>query len=216
MKGSMKVIGRSVLSLAATLAIGGGVTYALFTSNPVTVSQTTLSTGSSNLRICNSNQSTPVPGSNHWQDSVSASITFAGLTPGAAVVDIAPTTKLFLGNDNGSLATGLGDGQCDGYDVAAGTSTVSFKVVPTLENVVCGDDAETTLKLRDLLSMRFTAGTTASTYKTLAEWTTNTTASGSTFAPGDVKPLKLEAKLDSTYERQGVTCTFDVKLLGQS
>jgi hypothetical protein len=215
MKGHIKVIGRSLLSLVATIAIGGGVTYALFQSNQVTLSQTTLSTGTADLRICNSNQSTPT-GSNTWKNSISPVLSIAGLTPGGSYADVTPNSRFFFGNDNGSLATTLGT-ECTTYEsgVTPGTSTTSYKLVPTLSGLNCTDDTGTAPFLRDSLNLRFVLGATTSTGHNLAYWATNTGKLSPTFLPGEVNQLKLEAYIDSAYSTQGQTCTFDINFVGQ-
>ena len=210
MNGHMKVITRSVLSLVATIAIGGGVTYALFTSNAVTVSQTQLSTGTANLRICNSSNSTPV-GSNVWKNSISPTISFSGLTPSTTGVDVTMGQDLYLGNDDGSLQDAVGTGLCNGYDssVTPGNSSIALKMMPTISSPVCTDSA-----LSTALELGFTYGTSTVSYQTLTALTTNTTASG-TFAVGEAKQLKLKARLDPTYTNQGQSCTFDITFVGQ-
>lgn len=214
MNGHAKVVVRSVLSLVATVAIGGGVTYALFTSNAVTVSQTNVSTGTANLRICNSNQGGS-NGDNLWKNSIQPTIDYSGLNPGDTAIDIAPGSHMFLGNDNGSLDT-KATPDCTDYGVAKGTSSASFKMVPSLPSVTCTDDSSgNPLLLKDAMSLRFTFGTSATTYKTLAQWVGNTTPFSPTFAAGDAKALKLEAKLDSAYTTQGQKCTFDITFVGQ-
>lgn len=210
-----KVIGRSLLSLAATLVIGGGVTYALFTSNQVTVSQTQISTGSADLRICNSSASNPA-GSNTWKDTISPVIDFSSLNPGSTGVDITAGHVMYLGNDDGSLGdalVGSNPTHCTSYEssITPGNSTVGLRMVPALSTPVCTVDPS----LANVLELRFDFGGTKTQYRTLTNWVGNTTSFTPTFLVGEAKQFKMEARLDDTYTTQGATCTFDVAFTGQ-
>jgi hypothetical protein len=210
MNSRVKLIGRSVLSLVATLAIGGGITYALFTSNSVTVTQSKLTTGTANLRICDSSASTPA-GTNTWQDSFSSKIDFTGLTPSTTGVDITPNQKIYLGNDDGSLQDAIDNVLCNSYKsgVTPGNSNITLKMVPTISSLVCTDPA-----LKDAMELGFIYGASSPTYQSLNYWTTNDTASG-TFAAGEAKTLQLKARLDPNYTNQNQNCTFDTTFVGQ-
>lgn len=210
-----KVIGRSLLSLAATLVIGGGVTYALFTSNQVTVSQTQVSTGSADLRICNSLASNPV-GSNTWKDTISPVIDFSALNPGATGVDISAGHVMYLGNDDGSLGDSLvtsNPTHCTSYEsgITPGNSTVGLRMVPALTTPICTVDPA----LGNTLELRFDFGGTKTQYRTLTNWVGNTTSFAPTFPAGEARQFKMEARLDSAYQTQGASCTFDVTFSGE-
>src|SRR5690606_6973057 len=135
---------RSVVSLVAVVALGGGVTYALFTSNTVTLGATQVTTGNADLRICN------VAGTNDWKDVINPALNVGDLVPGVEK-QITNTGDIHLGNDNGTLATVFGDTRCDSYAVPAGSSDVAFKVNPQLP----GPAACTDTTLNDTLRLKF-------------------------------------------------------------
>ncbi|MBI4022905.1 hypothetical protein HY375_01960 [Candidatus Berkelbacteria bacterium] len=199
---------RSVLSLVAVVALGGGVTYALFTSNQVTVSQTQVTTGSADLKICNSLNSTPA-GSNTWKTSVSPLINFDGISPGDSDVDISTGVSIYVGNDGGQLQDNLG-AECNSYDatVTAGSSTVDMKMVPVVTATSCPN-------LSGDLQLRFGFDGTFTAYKTITNWGTNTSALGPTFAVDDAKLLAMQAKLANGVTLQDENCTFDVNFTGE-
>ncbi|MBI4032401.1 hypothetical protein HY374_01715 [Candidatus Berkelbacteria bacterium] len=199
---------RSVVSLVAVVALGGGVTYALFTSNAVTVSQTQVTTGSADLKICNSINSTPA-GSNTWKNSVSPLIDFDGINPGDTNVNVTTGHSIYVGNDGGQLQDNLG-AECNSYDasVTAGTSTVDMKMVPVVTATSCPN-------LSNDLSLRFGFDGTFTSYKTVTAWGTNTSALGPTFAVDDAKLMTIEGKLASGVTLQDENCTFDVNFTGE-
>lgn len=217
-----KILARSVLSLVATLAIGGGLTYAAFTSNQVTIANSQIGSGSADLLLCNSNGSTP-PGTNTWKPTISPQIDLSGINPGDTNVPVTAPHQMFIGNDSGALATVFnGDPNfapyCTAYEsgVTPGNSTVDMRMVPTLDNIVCPDDPG----LADALSLRFgfddgTNPATFTPYKTLNGWDTNTTRYAPTFTPGQALRVSFEAKLASSYNVQGANCTFDTHFTGE-
>lgn len=212
MNSQVKLIARSALSLVATLAIGGGVTYALFTSDPVTITGTTIASGSDVIRICNANTSTPA-GTNTWKDSIAPVINFSAVNPGATGVDVSAGHNMYLGNDNGSLGSALGGGICDAYQagVTPGNSTVNVRMTPTLLNLNCPTDPT----LSTAMEIRFDLGGTLTPYKTLDAWVANTSWYGPTFNPGSANPVQILARLDSSFATQNATCTFDIQFVGQ-
>lgn len=199
---------RSVVSLVAVVAVGGGITYAAFTSNAVTVSQTQVTTGSADLKICNSNASTPA-GSNTWKNSVSPQINFDGINPGDSNVPVTTGHSMYVGNDGGQLQDNLG-AECNSYDagVTAGDSTVPLKLVPVVTATSCPN-------LSNDLQLRFGFDGSFTSYKSITNWSTNTSALGPTFNVDDAKLMAIEAKLGSGVTLQGETCTFDVTFTGE-
>lgn len=200
---------RSVLSLVAVVALGGGVTYALFTSNQVTVSQTQVTTGSADLKVCNSSASSPA-GTNTWKESISPVIDFDGLNPNDSAIEISSGHVMYLGNDDGSLGDAVDSVLCNTYDGTAtvGDSTVDMRMVPSVSAVSC--------TIPDDLQLRFDLGGTLSPYKTLTAWSLpNATDYAPTFLVGEAKQLKIEAKLDGDVTSQNETCTFDIHFSGE-
>ncbi|MBI2590070.1 hypothetical protein HYW32_03580 [Candidatus Berkelbacteria bacterium] len=207
-----KVLLRSILSLVSVLAIGGGVTYALFTSNTVTVGQSQMTTGGADLRICNSLNSNPV-GSNTWKDSISPTIDFSAVNPGDTDIDVTLGHEMYLGNDDGTLEDAVGGGICSGYDgaITPGNSTVPLNMIPTISNIVCTGGSD----LENQLSLRFNLGGSFTGYKTLTGWSTNTTDYLPDFLTGEAKMFSMQAKLPSAYALQDATCTFDTNFQGE-
>ncbi len=209
MKGQLQIIGRAALSLVATLAIGGGVTYALFTSNPVTVSSNTVSTGSANVRVCDGTN----PGG-QWQDSVSTTMSYT-INPGDDDVNVMGTNHLYLANDDGTLATApLPVANCGSYGsgITTGTSTISMQMVPSVSNVTC---TAADSNFGSTLQVRFGNGTQWSSYRSLSSWASNTTDYVPLYAHGTTNELIIQAKLSSTYTTQGASCTFDSHFTGK-
>lgn len=216
MNGRAKIIGRSLLSLVATVAIGGGVTYALFTSNQVSIASNTVSTGDANLRVCDGTANSPTP-IGEWRDSITTNMTFAGLNPGATDQDVMNGMAIYLGNDDGTLDTAPVT-NCDNYAVTAGNSSVNMTFVPTVGNIVCSsvDPAfASTLQIRYGFTDVLTSTTVYSTYKTVANWATNTTDYGADLTPGNAVRLSIQAKLASTYSTPAASCTFDSRFVGE-
>lgn len=199
---------RSVLSLVGVVAVGGGITYAAFTSNAVTVSQTQVTTGSADLKICNSNLSTP-SGLNTWKNSVSPQISLDGINPGDTNVDVSAGHSVYVGNDGGQLQDNFG-AECNSYDasVTAGDSTVPMKLVPVVTATSCPN-------LPDDLQLRFGFDGTFTSYKTITAWGANTSALGPTFNVDDAKLMAIQAKLDGDVTLQDENCTFDVNFTGE-
>jgi len=204
---------RSVLSLVAVVALGGGVTYAVFTSNQVTVSQTQVTTGSADLKVCNSDQSTP-PGSDTWKNSISPVIDFDGINPGDSNIDVSVGHSMYIGNDDGSLDDNIVGPpvECDDYDagVTPGISTVDMKMMPVL-----GDPDVGCLTLKDDMELRFGFDGSYTPYKTLTDWFGNSSVYGPKFLVGESKQLTIQAKLDNGVDSQDENCTFDVSFEGQ-
>lgn len=211
----MKVITRSVLSLVVTIAIGGGVTYALFTSNQVSIASNTVSTGDADLRVCDGTANGPTP-VGEWRDTTTTAMTFAGLNPGQTDVDVMNGTSIYLGNDDGTLDTAP-IANCDGYAVAPGNSSVNMTFVPTTNSIVCtGVDPAFSSSLQ--IRYGFDDGvnpTVFSSYKTISSWSGNTTNYGASLAPGNAVKVHIQAKLTSTYATPGASCTFDSRFVGE-
>lgn len=87
---------KSIISLAVVLALGAGATYALFTSNTVTISNNTLTTGEAAIKLCNAD------GTNNWKTSVNPSFTLADMIPGGEG-ELSEGMRIYLGNDGGGL-----------------------------------------------------------------------------------------------------------------
>lgn len=196
---------KSIISLVAVLALGAGATYALFTSNTVTVSNNTLTTGEATIKLCN------VDGDNEWQNSISPVFTLTDLVPGAVEEELSATAEIWLGNDGGGLVP-VAPGKCTAYDAidGVGSSDVTMNFVPVVTNLVCGDAS----LLNDLTLRLELNGTTMNTLS-LGTWAANITAYGPTLAPDFAGQLKLYAALDSGATVQNTTCTFDVTFTGE-
>lgn len=194
---------QSVFSLVAILALGTGATYALFTSNTVTVSNNTLTTGNATVKICNA------LGANNWRNSVNPSFVANKLVPGGPEKELSSTGELYLGNDNGGLVP-VAPGKCTSYFDAAGMSDVPMKFVPQMTAVTC-DDAS----LKDQMMVRFEIGGVDSGYGSLTFWETNTTTYGATVNPDFAGSLKIYTKLDSAATLQNKTCTFNATFTGK-
>ncbi len=208
---------KSILSLTAVAVVGGGATYAAFTTNAVTIANNSVTAGSANLKICNKVDT------NNWRTSITPNLKVANLTPGAAATELtnsdSSATAIFIGNDGGSLTTNSISG-CASYSDPAGSSDITLKLQPeiTTGTLVCDSGAPT---LKDNLQLQFKfydqAGTLvdSSTTRTLADWVANTTNYGTNFAPNDIQQIKLFASLKSTATAQDANCTFEVKFTGE-
>src|SRR3989344_7439758 len=116
----------SVSSLVTVLAVGVGATYALFTSNPVTISETTVNTGDATIKLCNAT------GANNWRNSISG-FTVDGLVPDGPEKEVTLGASVYVGNDHGGFATAVdGGATCGAYFDTAGTSNVDMKMVPSV------------------------------------------------------------------------------------
>lgn len=214
-----KVIGRSLLSLAATLVIGGGVTYALFTSNQVSIAANTVSTGGADLRICDGTANSPAP-VGEWRDSVPTTMTFSGLNPGMSDEDVMQGMSIYLGNDNGTLVSALPVATCDNYAVTAGSSTINMDFIPTTGNISC---SAVDPNFASVLNIRYGFNdvdgdpndTVWTGYRTVAAWASNTTDYAVGLTPGSAAQLSIQARLASSYSTQGASCTFESNFVGE-
>lgn len=209
MNSQVKLIARSALSLVATLAIGGGVTYALFTSNVVTISgNTTVSAGSANLAICNTSSN----GSDTWKGDIQPQLDLSGLNPGSTDIEVTAGHELYLGNDDGSLQDSVLTDGCDSYEPGfiLGNSTVEQKFMPHVTVNNCPNMA-------DDLSLEFVlGGAPISGYKTLNAWQANTSFfNNPTLLAGEAKQLQIFAKLSQNFSLPGETCTFNIDFTGR-
>ncbi|MEK7184289.1 MAG: hypothetical protein AAB701_02095 [Patescibacteria group bacterium] len=215
MNNHVKVIGRSLLSLVATLVIGGGVTYALFTSNQVSIAANTVSTGGADLRICDGTAA-----GGQWQDTVTTAISFAGLNPGAVDQDVMSGIAIYLGNDDGTLATPVVPvANCAAYNIAVtpGASTINMDFIPTTGNITCtAADPSFSSSLNIRYGFQVGAATPVWTgYKTVAAWASSTTDYSVGLTPGNTAQLLIQARLANTYSTQGASCTFDSRFVGE-
>lgn len=197
-----KKIWISATSIVSILALGVGATYALFTSVPVTLSANTLTTGLAEIRICKETAE------GTW-NTTATGFTVGGLVPGAAETELTTGVDVFLGNDDGTLATELGAGVCDAYTGAPGSSDIPLQMIPKISTLVCGDvSLETDMELRFLINGNSTG------YETLAFWETNTTPIAQTFAPGQAFEVQIFTQLDTGATFQNTSCTFDMDFQG--
>lgn len=193
---------RSLASLGLVLSLGAGATYALFTSNSTTLQSSALTTGEAAIKLCNDSSD----GSHTWKNTIAPLLSLNSLAPGADDSELTANHDLYVGNDDGSLSAGT----CTTYEDAASSSDVSMKLVPVLANLTCGDDS-----LKNDLKLKFDIGGTASSTKSLDDWTTNTTSYGIVLAPGDEQEVKIFADFASASTVQNKTCTFDVTFTGK-
>lgn len=196
---------KSFMSLALVLAIGSSATYALFTSNTVTISSNAVTTGEANIKLCNS-----FNGDDNWKDIINPDLSVGNLVPGGPSLPLTGA-DIYVGNDDGSLDTAVLP-DCDDYDESAteGSSDVSMKLVPEITTPVCN-----AVGLEDELELEFVIGTTSSGFGSLTFWNTNTAQYGDTLAPGEGKKVVINARLVSTSESQNKTCEFDVNFTGK-
>ena len=200
-----KVIGRSLLSLMATLVIGGGVTYALFTSNTVTISQTTLTSGTAAIKLCDGIDATG------WRNSVTPTLTGLNLTPGTEQ-EITLGQDLYIANDDGTLATTTPPAGCNTYTEAFSLSTIPMTMIPKVA-AVTGSNCPALAQ--NELELRFETGSFNSGYGSLTFWLTNVTPYSNIFSPGQEEEVRIFARLNPTSNQQGLNCIFDITFNGQ-
>lgn len=195
---------KSIVSLVAVLALGVGVTYALFTSNTVTISNNTLTTGEATIKLCNRD------GTNNWKNSISPGLILTDMVPGVEEELTDDTHRIYLGNDGGNLSA-LWGGVCDSYGDPAGSSDVPMRMVPKVMNVNCFGDSI----LKDQLKLRFTfSGGDDTGLGTLTYWMGNVAPYGPTFAVDAGYRIRMYSELDPSATLQNKTCTFDVDFTG--
>lgn len=210
---------QSVASLAAVIGLGGFATYALFTTDPVTISSSTLSTGEATAKLCNASSD----GSKTWKASISPALTLDSLLPGAPESELTGGKTLFFGNDGGTLPTSATNASaCTAYEPTGseGSSDINMKVIPTVANVVCPTGFET---LSDDIDLKFTFDdgvnpATSSSTKSLtgtSSWSGNTSTTGPVLSPNQAYQVKIFAKLAASVTAQNKTCTFDINFVGK-
>lgn len=206
MNNHVKIISRSILSLVATLAIGGGITYALFNSNTVTISGNSMAGGEAAIKLCNAT------GANNWRNTISPSLSVSDLVPSATdTKQLTADNQIYLGNDGGSLDALL-DPSCDTYFDTASSSDVAMAIVPTLNTVRCPDDPNLATQMK--LKFDFNDGTVVTSEKSLTDWTSNSTGWGS-LAPDEVYEVNIIGRLGTGATTQNGTCTFDINFAGE-
>lgn len=215
-----------VMVIALALAVSG--TYAAFTSNSVTISASTLSTGTAEIKLCQADTA----GMHDWRTTVAPGLTLSNLTPAANTSDpgteLTATKSILLGNDGGTLPASAGSfpGTCNTYGEAAGSSDVAMRILPTVVVSSCSSaDMAGQLELRfALANSDETTQVAESDWKTLTTWGTNTTVmdqvgSSTDFVmtPNQVQQVKVFGRLKSTATSatQGQSCTFNIVLTGQ-
>lgn len=198
-----KKIWISATSIVSVIALGAGATYALFTSNTVTLSNNTITTGEAAIKVCNATVG------DQWDNSLATNFTLDGMVPGAAERQLTDGTTLFVGNDEGSLDNNLG-GDCTTYNGAIqSNSSINVKLVPQIVLNSCP------AAVADELELRFVIGGVDSGYGDITFWTTNAGVYGVQLDPDDTGLVQVYSQLPASATQQGETCTFDITFQGQ-
>ncbi len=196
---------RSLLVVGASITLGIGATYASFTSNSVTLANTTVTTGSANLKLCD-NQS-----GNQWQTAISPLFNLSGLNPDQER-ELFSDRSLYIGNDNGQLATATGTSDCSGYGGdPVGSSSVNLRLVPN----VSFTEESCPAPLPSNLKLRFEVNGIATDNKTLTSWSSNTTSVDPVIVPGQVGQIRTFVIMSSTATAQGTNCNFNISFTGK-
>jgi hypothetical protein len=196
---------KSTTTLAVVLVLGAGVTYAQLTSNDVIIGTSAMTSGESSLKLCNDT------GDDLWKLTISPALSLAGMVPGETERELTEGKDIYAGNDSGVLDVNtLSPVGCNGYGNTVGSSDVSMRLVPNIENVDCtnGITAED-------MTLSFQIGGTGSNHASLTFWDGNTTAFGDTLLPDDLKEIRIFGKLNSDVTEQNAACTFEVKFSGE-
>lgn len=194
----------SIVSLVVVLALGVGATYALFTSNTVTISANTLTTGEATIKLCNK------LGLNDWRNTLSPVLILTDMIPGGTERELTGSAEIYLGNDNGVLGTN-NTGGCVSYFDAAGHSDVAMRMIPKVSNLNCPGVSV----LGDQLELRFDMNGSSTGYAPLSWWVNNIGPYTPTFNPGETARVLMYARLVSGAAAQKTTCTFDVTFTGE-
>lgn len=195
---------RSILSLSVLALVGGGVTYALFTSNTVSITSNSLTSGSAEIKLCDATVE------EKWTNSL-AGFSLSNLIPNAPEEELTEGKDILLGNDSGTLNNNHAD-DCTAYadGVTPGSSDTTLNIVPKVASTSCDEAA-----LEDQLELQFSVGGTLSAWQSLSLWEANTASVGSSLAPDADIPIQVFARLDDLATDQDSGCTFDVTFTGE-
>jgi hypothetical protein len=200
----LKII-KSGLVIASALSLGIGATFASFTSNVVSITGSTVTTGEAALKVCD------VGETNKWSNTISPSLSISGVIPGEER-DLLGTHEIYLGNDDGNLTNNLMNSACSSYSAdPVGSSDVAMKILPNvfLPTGSCPDALTSNIKLR------FEVNGTSTDAKTLNAWVTNTTQAEPILGAGQEGQLKVYAQLSSTTTSSNTPCSFTLNFTGK-
>lgn len=199
-----KQIIRSAAIVVTTIGLSASATYASFTSNQVTVPDSRLTTGQAAIKICE------VSANNNWGNSIEPSTNLSQLIPDEER-ELFANREIYIGNDNGQLATSLDQEKCSGYSEAANLSTTPLRLMPTVSFATenCPESLPTHIRLRFELDGIDTG------YRTLNSWLTNTTQYGAVVLPGFNVGVKTFAQLSSSATTQDLSCLFGIQFNGK-
>jgi len=193
----------SATSLVSVVALGIGTTYALFTSNTVTMSANSITTGVAAIKLCRATTD------DAWRNALTTNFTLTGMIPGGVEKELTTGAEIHVGNDSGGLINNLTvPTRCNTYGDTASSSSTNVKLVPKIQNLVCPGTLPTDLQLR------FEIGGIDSGFGTMAFWQTNATPYGAQFNPDQDGQVKIFSQLSSGATDQGTACTFDVTFQG--
>lgn len=193
---------KSALSLVVVIALGAGTTFAVLQSQPVEITSNVITTGSADIALCDAKDTNTNPDT--WTNTITG-YTLIGLAPGDTNQELTDTQELYLGNDDGTLETAI-SGECTGD--STGTSSVSLRMVPSVNLGTCAAG------LADDLKLKFQIGANSTTYQTLTAWDTNVATTPPTFAEGDANQLKVFAEMANDADSSG-SCNFDISFIGE-
>lgn len=189
------------ITLVAASATGA---YATFTSNAAQITNNRLTTGSANVKLCDSK------GQNAWQNSITPEVNLTSMLPNEER-NLMGDRAVYFGNDNGFLETSLENETCPIYNDIAGSSNTPVVLMPNA--IFAAESCPDTLPSN--IRLRFEIDGIDSGYKTLNAWSSNTARYGAAILPGQASTVKVFAQLSSTTTAQNATCDFTVNLTGK-
>lgn len=190
------------LAVVGLVSLSGGLVYAYFISNTISIQGNQVSSGEAAVKLCDS----AVAG---WTTSVTKNFDLGRLLPGQERNLMADNTTLLIGNDNGSLSDAAAP--CNAYIDRSVASNTPLRFVPRVayNAEVCSESAINDFKLR------FEVDGIDTGYRSLAEWQTNDAVVEPIFQPGQFGNLKTFVQLNPESTQHNASCPFDLNLVAR-